>query len=147
LCCVVLCCVVLCCVVLCCVVLCCVVLCCVVLCCVVLCCGSGRASNKYKWPNSYIFVCWSHGPPLQDLKHSRRVVRKLASSTWKNSRAPQMITATVWVQLNTKIRNNTNNNNRRRQMLPEEARLTGGSWSICWEPTVISYLSSSSIEL
>jgi len=37
--------------------------------------------------------------------------------------------------------------NRRSQMLAEEAILTGGSWSIGWEPTVINYLSSNSIEL
>lgn len=32
--------------------------------------------------------------------------------------------------------------NRRRKVLAEEARLTGGSCSVCWEPTITNYLSA-----
>jgi hypothetical protein len=41
----------------------------------------------------------------------------------------------------------TTGDNRRSQVLAEETRLTGGSWSTVWEPTVIIHLSSNSIEL
>jgi hypothetical protein len=41
----------------------------------------------------------------------------------------------------------TKEDNRRSQVLAEEVRLTGGSWSTVWEPTVLFYLSSNSIEL
>jgi hypothetical protein len=41
----------------------------------------------------------------------------------------------------------TTEDNRRSQVLAEEARLTWGSWSTCWEPTVINYRSTTSVEM